>query len=404
MIDFFDIRKDFLLKVLAIFLVLSSLAGFMHIGGVYFPVLVIFSLLLIIKTGKNWRPGLKYVGIFLFVCLLSLVINDPPSFFRPWSRFIVYALVILVVSPLFVSIHSGKLRYKLLIYLLDSVVILSIGSFIAYFFGINLFIHYGRKMEITDIGHFSGIMNHSIALGHFAGLSAVYLLVRTISNIGVRKVLFAIGSICCYGACLFSASRNGIISCLIASIVVFVGFYRKKLFSGFLVLLLIVSVAASTYTVWGWATEFVIIKNESNIELGDNVYYSREKKYNARIAEFKRSPIIGIGYYAIDPDLDNVEFSTGQIEPGSSWLAIASMTGLLGFIAFFIICYMSIKKAWKSQNIVVSTLLSSLLCFYFIHMISEGYIIAPRSIYGVFFWLIVSSAYFVGDSSKKHSL
>lgn len=404
MIDFFDLRKDSLLKVLAILLALSSLAGFMHIGGVYFPVLVIFSLIMIAKTGKNWRPGLKYVGVFLFVCLLSLVINDPPSFFRPWSRFVVYALVILVVSPLFVSLHSGKLRYKFLLYLLDSVVLLSIGSFIAYFFGINLFIHYGRKMEITDIGHFSGIMNHSIALGHFAGLSAVYLLVRTLSNNGVKQVLFAIGSICCYGACLFSASRNGIISCLIASVVVFVGFYRKKLFSGFLVLLLVVSVAASTYTVWGWAMELVVEKNELNVELGENVYYSREKKFDARIAEFKKSPIIGIGYYAIDPDLDKVEFSTGQIEPGSSWLAIASMTGILGFIAFFIICFMSIKKAWKSQNIVASSLLSSLLCFYFIHMISEGYIIAPRSIYGVFFWLIVSSAYFVGDLSKKHSL
>lgn len=404
MIDFYDIRKDFLLKILAILLVLSSLAGFMHIGEVYFPVLVLFSLLMIGNTGKDWRPGLKYVGIFLFVCLLSLVVNDPPSFFRPWSRFLVYALVIMVVSPFLISVPANNLRFRLMYYILNCVVVLSIGSFIAYFLGINLFIHYGNKMEITDIGHFSGIMNHSIALGHFAGLSAIFLLVRTLSSRGLRQVLLTVCCICCYGACLFSASRNGIISCSIASLVVFIGFFRKRLLKGFYVLLMIVGVAASTYTVWGWAMEFVFEKNELNIELGESAFYSREKKFDARIAEFKKSPIIGIGYYAIDPDLDKVEFSTGQIEPGSSWLAIASMTGLLGFISFFIICFISLKKAWSSLDIVTSTLISSLLCFYFIHMISEGYIIAPRSIYGVFFWLIVSSAYFVGDSSKKLSL
>lgn len=404
MIDFFDIRKDFLLKVLAVLLALSSLAGFMHIGDAYFPVLVIFSLLMIAKTGKNWRLGLKYVGVFLFVCFLSLIVNDPPSFFKPWSRFFVYSMVILVVSPFIVSRRANESRFVLLNYLLNCFALLSIGSFIAYFLGVNLFVHYGKKMEITDIGHFSGIMNHSIALGHFAGLSAVYLLARTLSNKGVKQALFAIGSICCYGACLFSASRNGVISSLIASLVVFVGFYRKKLFSGFIVSLLIVCVAASTYSFWGWATEFVLVKNEANIELGESAFYSREKKFNARIAEFKKSPIIGIGYYAIDPDLDKVEFSTGQIEPGSSWLAIASMTGLLGFISFFIICLISFKKAWNYQDVFTSSLISSLLCFYFIHMISEGYIIAPRSIYGVFFWLIVSSAYYVGGSNKRISL
>lgn len=401
MIDFFDIRKDFLLKVLAVLLALSSLAGFMHIGGVYFPTLASFSLLLIIKSGKGWRLGMKYVGIFLFACFLSLIVNDPPYFFKPWSRLIVYTLVLFVVSPFLVSFHANKIRFKVLLYLLDIVVLLSIGSFIAYFFGINLFVHYGRKMEITDIGHFSGIMNHSIALGHFAGISAVYLLVRALSGKGLLKIIMAISCICCYGACLFSASRNGIVSCMVASIAVFIGFYRKRLFKGLCVLLLIVGVAASTYTGWGWAMKFVQTKNELNIELGDNVFYSREKKFDARIAEFKSSPIIGIGYYAINPDLDKVEFSTGQIEPGSSWLAIASMTGILGFIPFFLICFVSLKRAWTMQNQLTSTLLFSLLCFYCVHMIYEGYIIAPRSIFGLFFWLIISSSCYYGHYEKN---
>ncbi len=392
--------KTFLLVIIAIILTLSSIAGFVHIGNTYFPVLIVFSLLLIAETGKKWHLGMGYVGLFLLACFISLVVNDVPSFFRPWSRLFVYSMVLLIVSPFIVSGQANKLRIKLLHYLLNCFALLSIGSFIAYFLGINLFIHYGNKMEITDIGHFSGIMNHSIALGHFAGISAVYLLVRTLSGKGLLKIIMAISCICCYGACLFSASRNGIISCLIASIVVFAIFYRKRIFKGVYTLLLILVVAVSTFSLWGWSLNFVLEKNKWNVELGDNVYYSREKKFDARIAEFKKSPIIGIGYYAIDPDLDSVEFSTGQIEPGSSWLAIASMTGILGFIAFFTICFISLKKAWKSHNIVASTLICSLLCFYFIHMISEGYIIAPRSIYGVCFWLIVSSAYYIGSSSK----
>lgn len=396
----FNIR-NYLLVIIAIILTLSSIAGFIHIGNTYFPVLMVFSLLLIAETGKKWHLGMGYVGLFLLACFISLVVNDVPSVFRPWSRLIVYSMVLLIVSPFIVSGQANKLRIKLLHYLLNCFVLLSIGSFIAYFMGINLFIHYGNKMEITDIGHFSGIMNHSIALGHFGGISAVYLLVRTLSGKGLLKIIMAISCICCYGACLFSASRNGIISCLIASIVVFAIFYRKRIFKGVYTLLLILVVAVSTFSLWGWSLDFVLEKNERNVELGENVFYSRENKFDARIAEFKKSPIIGIGYYAIDPDLDSVEFSTGQIEPGSSWLAIASMTGILGLLVFLSIFISSLRNAFFSQDTFTSTLLFSLLTFYFVHMISEGYIIAPRSIYTVVFWLIVSSAFYTKKSNKE---
>ena len=130
-------------------------------------------------------------------------------------------------------------------------------------------------------------------------------------------------------------------------------------------------------------------------------FYSREIKFTARILEFKSSPIIGIGYNVINPQYDFVEESTGQIEPGSSWLAVASMTGVIGLFVFLGICSRGLKRAWRIKSPFVSSLLGGMLVFFFIHMIAEGYIFAPGSFLALLFWLIIAVVDGVFDIDKK---
>ena len=242
-------------------------------------------------------------------------------------------------------------------------------------------------------GSFSGLMNHSIVLGHFSGLSTAYMFSLLLDKNGRTRLLFIILTLLCFGACLLSASRNGIFSCLSACFIAVICHYRKSISKAILIVFTIVLIGIFSFPLWGGLTDFLVEKNERNIEESGSILFSRERKFNARIQEFKSSPIFGIGYCTVDPSLDRVNYSNGQIEPGSSWLAIASMTGILGLIPFICICFEAIKRSLKKQRHAQSCIEITLLGYYFLHMMSEGYLLAPRSFLSLVFWLIISTSY-----------
>jgi O-antigen ligase len=120
---------------------------------------------------------------------------------------------------------------------------------------------------------------------------------------------------------------------------------------------------------------------------------TRTQLWSIRISEFLRSPLFGIGY-SNDTSLNHLFLSSNEkvkLEPGSSWLAILSMTGIFGFIFFLRVLYSSLKKIkLKYKN---SKLLVSVIIFYLIHFIAEGYVISGGSGLNLFFWLILGILY-----------
>ena len=386
-------KDDFFIVLLSAAITTVSIAGFIHYSNLYYVFLMAIAFVLVIKRGSGIHVGQPWLILFCLACLFSLMVNDTPEYFNAWNRLGGYFVLLLIASPILSSPNLAQVRRKLLEFIMISCVFLSVGSFFAYFFDVNLFDRGEGYLEI-EAGQFSGLMNHSIVLGHFAGLSTAFMLSKSLASCNKwEKILFVIITFFCFGACLLSASRNGILSCILACIVAFYINYRKNKVKGGLIALFIVFTLALTFPVWSSLTLFLKEKNQNNVELGGSVVFSREQKFNARIQEFQSSPIFGIGFCTVNPNIDKVNVLNGQIEPGSSWLAVASMTGLLGFIPFLIISIVSFKKALHKKNKDEACILSSLLFFYLIHLISEGYILAPRSFLALVFWLVVSSTY-----------
>lgn len=394
MFSVIDLRKDRFLKLIGIFLAVSSIAGFFHFGLLYYILNSIIAILLVRHIGK-WNLDIKAIGFLLFVCFISLLVNDPPSYFNAWNRLAVYSIILIIISPLLVCNKANVLRTKVLVFIMETCVLLSVGSFIAYFGGINLFDRGSGYLDIGS-GTFSGLMNHSIVLGHFGGLSAAFMLSRTLAmfknSSWFKRLLFIFVTFSCYGACLLAASRNAVLSCIIASIIAFYVFFKDNIGKGFFIQVGVLLFLILSLPLWGGLTEYVIQKNEANMIQGGSYIYSRERKFNARIIEFQRSPLIGIGFCVVDPTLDVVHKENGQIEPGSSWLAVASMTGIIGFSLFLYICCVAFMRGWRNPDKETSCIMCSLLIFYYVHMISEGYIYAPRSFLSYTFWLIVASS------------
>jgi hypothetical protein len=161
-------------------------------------------------------------------------------------------------------------------------------------------------------------------------------------------------------------------------------FFVVRNFKSFL---LSIGLLFSSFPLWSDKTENLLNKIEYS-ENQNDLTASRSMIWLARFEEFKSSPIIGVGFASIGKnDLTNVDKETGKIEPGSSWLAILSMTGLLGFISFLSLLPINdLFKRSKTQN---EKLLLSMVFFFFIHMLAEGYIYSAGSGLFFLFWLVL---------------
>ena len=341
-LDVLKLHKDGLLKIMAIVLVLSTISGFFHFGVLYYIILGLFGLMLIVLMLTKGDVVYFRVIIFLVICAFSLIINNPPAIFKAWNRLGVYVLLLFVVSPMVSNALVNVKRRKILFYIMDVCILLSVLSFFCYFLGINLFVRRGEVLEI-GMGTFSGLMNHSMVLGPISGLSSVVLLSYCLCEINGRKrILYIAATICCLGSCLFSASRIAVGAVIVGSVFTLYQRFRYSLTKFTTVLLAVLALGGITFPIWGGATDLLVQKQQSNIEMGGSLMSSREVKIDARIEEFKSSPIIGIGFATADPSLDYVNMENGQIEPGSSWLAILSMTGILGL--FYQFAYQLLRK------------------------------------------------------------
>lgn len=394
LLSVFNLRRDFALKVIAWLLVLSSITGGILLPqSFYFFALGLLGILIVSRGQLRFSNA--WIILLLLACLLSIVVNRPPSYFNAWGRYIVYLLVVAVVSPMLFSESALKMRFKVLQYFTYIGVILSIGSFFAYFFGINLFERQGELLEI-GAGTFSGLMNHSMVLGPISALSAILLFSYTLSyrhsmKRGKRVLMITMMALCC-GACLLAASRIALSGLVVGLLVVVIASFRETPSKAFRIVFFVIIIGVATYPIWGKLTTYVIEKQEGNYDRG-SAFFSREDKFEARIYEFKSSPIFGIGFCVADPQFSGVNATNGRVEPGSSWLAVASMTGILGLLAFLPLCIIASIKVWRIRDPLVRSLLAGMLFFFYIHMIAEGYIYAPKSCFSLLFWLILASIF-----------
>ncbi|MDP2455208.1 MULTISPECIES: hypothetical protein [unclassified Kaistella] len=92
---------------------------------------------------------------------------------------------------------------------------------------------------------------------------------------------------------------------------------------------------------------------------------------------------------------------SGKVEPGSSWLALLSMTGIAGFILIVFIFLSALIYLFKNKNdYIISGILGSLLLFFMIHMSAEGYILAAGSLLFFYIWLLLG----VIEGYKKYQI
>lgn len=389
--------KDLLTPYLAVIFVVCmaiNMVGFMN--PLPSPLRLAVSILVIftyLTKGVNYRSGYMLFIAYLFI---NIFLANPDPVFKPVERLLYFLSIFFVVSPIMRGDYPMYIRDKALRVFLWIGIILTTLSLLGAPFGINMMRFEDETIDATErmyeAGAFSGFYSHSMVLAPMSGFSACYVLYNFFRH--RNKYLLILLLPCIWGV-FVAASRAAFIAMNVSLIVLLYRYLdNRKLFIRYMV---VISIFLSiTSPVWNAGMEGINSKGSIVTKSG---FSSRTNLWNSRIEEFKSSPIYGVGFSSADKRHISVRNTSGVIEPGSSWLAIASMTGIIGLLWVLYFFVKSFRRLWNDER-KESILYLSLLTFISIHMISEGYIFAGGSTLCVFAWLVLGC---INDFIETHN-
>lgn len=372
------------LNLISVLAFLTAFFTFMNVtwvipasSQIYFGFIVFaFFILFVISEKKIF--SVKMIFLY-FVILISIIFNEIPSFFSPYSRFFIFTLSTLLLGPGLHNKTFGLYKLLMLKYLFFLLQVIIFFSFLGLLAGIPLF--FGR-------GGFTGLFSHSMIMAPFSAILLISSIDRLFKGRYVYiHAIFVIQSFIC---CVSSGSRSSLLAVIIGILLYYlvrhnfkIGKYTRSIF-------VIIFIGLLTFPLWEEKTDAVLNKFEYSAEKGDLIY-SRSFLWNARLDEFNSSPLYGIGFSSVFENIDGnfYDKETGNVEPGSSWLAIVSMTGIAGLIVFLSIVIRDFKYIFNKNINDNKPLLSALFIFFIIHMFFEGYVYSAGSAIFIAFWLLV---------------
>ena len=374
----FVTESNKLTLIYAIFMAVQVLGFVPNVPQVIvYAVLILFAFTCIMRA----RSTNYYILALLAYIPLEILIANPPSFFSPWLRYFLFALLLLCVSPLLQSETLREQRVTMLRVFLWTAVVIGVGSFFAYYLGIN-YMKASQMDTVMAVGTFGGLTTHSMLLGPLAGVGALFLIYKAYAQ---QKNWYWLFAVLCIATSFMASSRTAVLAVLGAATLMI---YKMSGSGGRFAqtILFIVLLAAITYPLWESLLSGIMSKQAQFESQGQ--FGSRTDLWLARLKEIKENPVFGVGFVSTAvKSLAGVDTVSGRVESGSSWLIIPSMLGLVGTIIvvpFFIKCF---RKVWVKDD-MTSHLCLGLLTFYFIHMVAEGYIFAGGSYMCFGLWLV----------------
>jgi O-antigen ligase len=247
-------------------------------------------------------------------------------------------------------------------------------------------------------------------LGPFAALAVIYATVKTLETRSYKYGFIAAVS---FLTCLASGSRSATLGAVAAVTMIPVLRIKSQALRWICIIFLL-------GTVFFVRSEFdfnsldgsPVFKSGSPFERyvaelqQKGVSNTRERLWEARWAEFNSSPVVGIGIGVEKAGGSRTAYGTTVVEPGSSYLAVLSMTGIIGALSLGILLVslaMKFQKKWTFLNSTDRTEVVAVGMFWAIHAVAEGWIFAGGSILCLFFWLWVGRLSDLGSLPPKRS-
>jgi hypothetical protein len=324
---------------------------------------------IVIAGGGTWRASWVIVLLAFAGGLIQA-----EQFNSSVLHWVGLALLILAMGPVILNPVAREIRsaaWRLTISGLVSLTVIFVVWYIVH-------------LPNFGVGYFSAFMNQCMLAGPIAGMGVVIALVRALHFRSWRWGLLAVLGLI---PVLASSSRAATLATVAAACFLLV---RRRPVVGFAVALLCLFAG------------YRFVNQADNEQAGgstDNsltgalsskgTENSRTDLWQSRIDEFKSSPIFGIGIAMGTGSGSVVEEGAIRVEPGSSYLAILSMTGGVGAIAFCsalgILLFGYVTS--QQQAGIDRDILNVMGVFLAVHGVAEGWILGFGSPLCFLFWL-----------------
>lgn len=339
----------------------------------------LFVVLIICLPGRGFRFNL-YLLLFVCASLLSILLNNIPLVFNSNYRLLSFLIIAGLVSPLILNEKLRAFRLKIITYLNRAILLIVSLSFLAHFSGI----YSGQGGS-----GFQGLTNHSMTMGSVAALSMLISLGQsyTVDISRNEKIFYILVALMSFTMMLLAGSRAAVLGVLSAFVAYFFKMYQLRLGKFFQAIFIALFILVASAGVWSDFTDTLNFKTSASIESTGGVTSSRDDYWGYRVKEFKESPLYGVGFSVIRY---GVVSESGGVEPGSSWLALFSMTGVLGGILFVLLIISLLKKLFFYQSTKTTVpFLFAMLIFFMVHWLFEGYMLASGTFESFYAWLIL---------------
>lgn len=393
------IRQSSLRQKLSIILAATTaiLICLRHISGIEIPLAAVSALslgLFFVSLRGRISVCLPLLAT-LFILAVSLVLNPTPDFSARTQRFIAMSAGLLCFSPLLSDdglIDARRTAARTLFVVFSSTACISL-----ILWGYCL-LQYSNHFD-AGFNHygFRGIMKYGMTLSPVSALAAItsfWLMFR--SDVRRRnRILWTglalVATVCCVAA----GSRMAVLS--LALSLLLIAAFRYRILLGFLKTRAGIITAASVIVVLAVAIPRALDVLQLKQAVGEShksMFYSREKLWHDRCEEFRLSPIIGIGYAnQTTPHSAESEDKTNGIEPGSSWLTVLTYGGILGAAAFLWFLADLLRRLLSRRKSEEFSLLSAILLFLLLNMITEGWLFFAGALMFPVFWLTCAEIY-----------
>ena len=323
--------------------------------------------------------GIRGVAVLLpAAALVSTLLSAQPMGALP--RWAGWALIYAICAPMLIGRGAVRFREQLWKFFIALSVLATLVSLPLYFVPI---LPKGR-------GFFSGLMLHSMLMAPIAGVAATALLARylhTGKKFHFRAFLAALIVVVLCG------SRAALLASLFSC-----GFFmliadRATRRAVLPVLCLIGLAGGGIYLMRGAVAEtevgnyYFVTKGTRN---------TRTELWKLRLEEAKAHPWLGVGIsmsaVVAASEVDDIGIGSRdmRVEPGSSWIALLSMTGVTGTAAFAMLALSTVRRVRRTRGRVRGLAVDEVrgcLAFFVVHATFEGYIFAVGAPMALVLWL-----------------
>lgn len=364
----------------------------------YYVLMILCAIINIYIFCQSKKKHVDKLIIFFLVSIfisIAININRIEVFFSPLQRFAAFLCFIIGCSGLLYSKRNLIFQRKIYNVFIYAFIVISLISTILYQttgFGLS-----------NEEGGFNvkGFADHPNHLSYMGGISAIYFFILiTEKRNFLNKILIALLGLISINCAFIGGARTAVFSMLFCLLLIIIikSHNIKKLFF-YISCIVIVALGLIKFEMLDLRA---VNAKMTYAEKENSITASRNLLWEYRLKEFQSAPLFGVGAFSVDTRIVKKFYSnkTGQIEGGSTYLTVLSMTGIVGFIIFIIIIlkplYKEVEYVIKYKYQIESKRLFYIIIFTYnlILLLQTAILFNSGFYYSFFFWLSLSSLQF----------